>query len=132
MTEIVCSSESSNSRPTKKPAVHAANAAKGARRRNASGPIVTASPASSSNVDGRSYDGSPNRYKLMNVRDEPTATASTATASATSVTIGWDAIHAHTRRTVLTTSNVPTGGPALIGLKTDLSQPCEATTGHRR
>src|SRR3954452_5964975 len=65
----------------------------------------------------------------MNVRDEPTATPSTATASATSVTVGWDAIHAHTRRTVLTTSNVPTGGPALIGLKTDLSRPRE---GHDR
>src|SRR3954447_24026837 len=96
MIEIVCSSESSNRRAPRKPAVHATSANSGARRRSASGPMAATSPATSSNRDGRSYDGSRSRYRLTQERDERTAAPSSAAASTASAASGWDRIQAAT------------------------------------
>src|SRR3954470_8140142 len=94
MIEIACSSESSNTRAPRKPAVHATSANSGARRRSASGPMVATSPASSSNLVGRSYDGSPSRYRLIQVRDERTAAPISAAASSASAASGCDLVQA--------------------------------------
>src|SRR4051812_27900912 len=96
MIEIACSSESSNRRAPRKPAVHATSAHSGARRGRASGPRVAPSPASSSKLVGRSYDGSPSRYRLIHERDERTAAPISAAASSASAASGCDLIESAT------------------------------------
>src|SRR3954467_8558048 len=133
MIEIPCSSESSSRRAPRKPAVHATSATSGARRRSASGPMVATSPASSSKFDGRSYDGSPSRYRLIQERDERTATPSSAAASSASAASGWDRIQAATYPAVrLTGATLTAADVGRIALRSHRGRYVKCTCGQRR
>src|SRR3954463_15700087 len=89
-----------------KPAVLATTAARGARRRSASGAITMKSPATSTNVEGARYAGSPNSKNLTAGPEEMIARPSAPAASAESAATGLDSAQAHKRLVTLDTVQI--------------------------